>query len=98
MGIVSFGDRGTEDIFEGVESRKARRVCPEELWRVARRKLDQLNAITRLNDLRLPPSNRFEALKRDRAGQYSVRINDQYRICFRRTDNGPADVEIVDYH
>jgi proteic killer suppression protein len=51
-----------------------------------------------LNDLRLPPSNRFEALKRDRTGQYSVRINDQYRICFRWTDNGPADVEIVDYH
>jgi proteic killer suppression protein len=98
VGIVSFADQGTEDIFEGVESRKARRTCPEELWRVARRKLDQLNAITRLSDLRLPPSNRLEALKRDRAGQHSVRINDQYRVCFRWTDSGPGEVEIADYH
>jgi proteic killer suppression protein len=98
VGIVSFADRGTEDLFDGEDTRKARRACPENLWPAALRKLDQLNAITRLSDLRLPPNNHLEALKGDRAGQHSIRINQQYRVCFRWTDNGPADVEIVDYH
>lgn len=98
MGIVSFADRGTEDLFEGEDSRKARRACPELLWTIARRKLDQLNSVTRLADLGLPPGNCLEPLRGDRVGQHSVRINQQYRVCFRWTDSGPADVEIVDYH
>ena len=98
MGIVSFANSGTEDVFDGNDSRKARRACPESLLDVARRKLDQLNAVTRLADLGFPPNNHLEALKGDRKGQYSIRINRQYRICFRWTQNGPADVEIVDYH
>lgn len=77
--------------------------CPAR-WRafkaVALRKLDMLDAATRLEDLRSPPGNRLEALKGDRAGQYSIRINQQWRICFRwpREADGPEDVEIVDYH
>lgn len=98
MGIVSFGNRGTEDVFDGTSTKSARRICPQTLWRSARRKLDQLDAATRLADLGFPPSNRLEALKGDRKGQHSIRINDQYRICFRWTDSGPAEVEIVDYH
>lgn len=65
---------------------------------VARRKLRQLEVAAQLNDLRIPPGNRLEALKRDRVGQYSIRINDQFRLCFRWTETGPEDVEIVDYH
>lgn len=65
---------------------------------VARRKLRQLEIAAQLSDLRVPPGNRLEALKGDRAGQYSIRINDQFRLCFRWTDTGPEDVEIVDYH
>lgn len=98
VGIVSFADQATEDVFDGVSSRAARRSCPQVLWRVARRKLEQLNAVTRLDDLRFPPGNGLEALRGDRRGQHSIRINDQYRVCFRWTPNGPAGVEIVDYH
>jgi proteic killer suppression protein len=98
VGIVSFADRGTEDLFEGEDTRKARRACPETLWSVAYRKLDQLNSATRLSDLGFPPNNHLESLKGDRVGQHSIRINQQYRLCFRWTENGPADVEIVDYH
>lgn len=65
---------------------------------VARRKLRQLEIAGRLADLRVPPGNRLEALKDDRAGQHSIRVNDQYRLCFRWTSAGPTDVEIVDYH
>jgi len=65
---------------------------------VARRKLRQLEIAGRLEDLRVPPGNRLELLKGDRAGQYSIRINDQFRVCFRWTDRGAEDVEIVDYH
>jgi len=65
---------------------------------VAQRKLDQLNQAKELLDLRVPPNNRLEALKGDRRGQHSIRINDQYRVCFRWTEAGPEDVEIVDYH
>ena len=65
---------------------------------VARRKLRQLELAARLNDLRVPPGNRLEALKGDRAGQYSIRVNDQWRVCFRWTGGGAEDVEIVDYH
>lgn len=65
---------------------------------VARRKLRQLEIASKLSDLRVPPGNRLEALKRDRAGQFSIRVNDQFRVCFRWTEAGPEDVEIVDYH
>jgi proteic killer suppression protein len=98
VGILSFTDRGTEDLFNGEDTRKARRACPANLWPVARRRLDQLNAVTRLSDLGFPPNNHLEALKGDRAGQHSIRINQQYRVCFEWTDNGPTEVEIVDYH
>jgi toxin HigB-1 len=97
--IGSFADRGTEDIFDGKNSAAARKLLPLELWNVAFRKLDQIDSAGRLEDLNVPPGNRLETLKGDRAGQYSIRINDQYRICFSWTDGGDAvDVEIVDYH
>jgi proteic killer suppression protein len=69
-----------------------------EVPRVARRKLRQLEIAQRLEDLRVPPGNRLELLRGDRAGQHSIRINDQFRLCFRWSDSGPEDVEIVDYH
>jgi len=96
--IVSFKDRGTEDLFNGMDSKAARRCCPGDLQRVALRKLTMLNRAVSLEDLRHPPGNQLEALKRDRVGQHSVRINDQYRVCFVWTPEGPADVEILDYH
>lgn len=96
--IVSFADPGTEDVFHGRATRPARQTCPTNLLAVARRKLDQLNAAVSLAGLRVPPGNRLEALKGDRRGQHSIRINEQFRVCFRWTDAGPADVAIVDYH
>lgn len=96
--IKSFFDQGTEDIFDRRLSREAQRTCPNNLWRVAQRKLDQLNAVVSLNSLRLPPGNRLESLKKERLGQHSVRINDQFRICFVWTEEGPERVEITDYH
>jgi proteic killer suppression protein len=96
--IVSFGDKGAEDIFNGRNTRDARKSCPANMWKVARRKLDQLDSVATLGELRLPPGNRLEALAGDRKGQHSIRINDQYRVCFQWTDAGPTDVEIVDYH
>jgi len=65
---------------------------------IARRKLRQLEIAARLNDLRIPPGNRLEALKGDRVGQHSIRVNDPFRVCFRWTDAGAEDVEIIDYH
>lgn len=96
--IHSFKGTGTEDIFNGRDTRAARATCPSSLWSVAARKLEQLDSADELRDLRNPPGNRFEALRGNRAGQYSVRINNQYRICFVWSDTGPQDVEIVDYH
>jgi proteic killer suppression protein len=96
--IVSFGANGAEDIFNGVDTRAARRTCPTSLWAVARRKLDQLDSVVSLEDLQIPPGNKLETLRGDRKGQYSIRINDQYRICFLWTESGPSQVEIVDYH
>ncbi len=96
--IESFADKATEDIFNGVNSTAARRLLPRELWRIAFRKLDQIDSATTLDDLRVPPGNRLESLKAERSGQYSIRINDQYRICFEWTVNGASGVEIVDYH
>ena len=92
--IRNFRDRITEAVFNG-ESPKG---FPADLVKVARRKLRYLNAADDLGDLRSPPGNRLEALAGDRKGQHSIRINDQFRVCFVWTPEGPADVEIVDYH
>ncbi len=96
--IRSFRNQDTGDVFDGDNTRVARNACPPELWPVAARKLDQLDSVTSLAELKVPPGNRLEALSGDRAGQYSIRINDQYRVCFIWTDAGPDQVEIVDYH
>ena len=96
--IRSFADQGTDDIFDGKNTASARRCCPQSIWKVAYRKLDQLDSSTNLVDLRIPPGNRLEELSGDRGGEHSIRINDQYRVCFNRTDAGPENVEIVDYH
>lgn len=96
--IISFKNQGTEDIFNGNRTKSARRVCPRDIWKIAIRKLDQLDSVLSLDELRIPPGNRLEFLSGDRKGQYSIRINDQYRICFKWTETGPLDVEITDYH
>lgn len=96
--IRSFRDQGTDDIFYGRNTKEARRCCPQRLWTVAIRKLDQLDSASGLEDLRIPPGNRLEALSGDREGQYSIRINEQYRACFVWAGSEPAEVEIVDYH
>jgi proteic killer suppression protein len=96
--IQSFSDSGTADVFDGRNSKLARKTCPSFLWAVARRKLDQLNQAVFLDDLVSPPANRLEKLRTSRRGQHSIRINDQYRVCFRWTEKGPEDVEITDYH
>ena len=95
--ILSFKDAGTEDIFNGKKTKKARKTCPEKLWKLAIRKLELLDSVVNLHELRIPPGNRLEALKGGRLGQYSIRINHQYRICFKWQDKGPAEVEIIDY-
>ncbi|MGJ5090565.1 type II toxin-antitoxin system RelE/ParE family toxin [Bradyrhizobium oligotrophicum] len=92
--IQSFADRETELIWSGRRSRR----LPSDIQDVALRKLRLLNQARVLDDLRVPPGNRLEALKADRVGQHSIRINDQRRICFVWDDRGPAHVEIVDYH
>lgn len=92
--IRSFGDRETERIWNGDVSRR----LPIQIQEVARRKLRMLNAAQRLDDLRVPPANRLEALKGKRAGQHSIRINDQWRVCFVWGDGHCSEVEIVDYH
>jgi toxin HigB-1 len=91
--IISFRDADTEALARGY---RVRRFVNIEV--VARRKFRQLEIAGRLDDLRVPPGNRLEALKGDRVGQHSIRINDQYRICFHWTSAGAEDVEIVDYH
>jgi proteic killer suppression protein len=96
--IRSFRDSGTQDIFNGERTKAARKVCPETIWKVAGRKLDQLDSVESLDELNIPPANRLEALKGNRSGQHSIRINDKYRICFVWKDDAPEEVEIVDYH
>ena len=91
--IQSFRDEDTQALFE---SRSNRRWAA--IQTVALRKLDQMEAATNLSDLRLPPGNRLETLKGDRAGQHSIRINSQYRICFIWKEDGAHEVEIADYH
>jgi toxin HigB-1 len=96
--LESFKQTGTEDIFNGINSKAARKICPESIWRVARRKLDQIDSVTTIDELSVPPGNRLEQLTGDRDGQHSIRINDQYRICFIWSELGAEEVEIVDYH
>ena len=96
--IQTFRNQATEDIFYGKVSKQALRICPKNLWKIASRKLDQLDSASTLDELRIPPGNQLEALQQDRKGQYSIRINDQYRLCFKWSETGPSDVEITDYH
>lgn len=96
--IQSFVGRGTEDVFNGFNTKAARKTCPSSLWRVAVRKLDMLDSAKTLIDLLVPPGNRLELLKGDREGEHSIRINAQYRVCFTWTESGADKVEIVDYH
>lgn len=92
--IRTFRDKTTQAVFDG----ETPRGFPGDLVKVARRKLRYLHAAANLGDLRSPPGNRLEALAGDRKGQHSIRINDQFRVCFIWTVEGPAEVEIVDYH
>jgi proteic killer suppression protein len=95
--IASFGDQATEDLYHGLRSKRVRRI-PRNIWRVARRKLDMIEYAHILRDLAVPPGNRLEALKGDRSGCHSIRINDQWRIVFRWRSGAAHDVAIVDYH
>ena len=92
--IRTFADKQTAAILGGVEVRR----IPKTIQQTARRKLALINAAIRLDDLRAPPGNRLEALKGDRKGQWSIRVNDQWRICFRWLEDNAWDVELVDYH
>ena len=95
--IRSLADDATRDIWNGVNSKAARRL-PRALWAVIRRKLDQLDAVIQLDDLRVPPGNRLHALTGDLAGHHAIRVNDQYRIVFRFEGNDAHDVRRTDYH
>jgi len=92
--IRSFSDKEAETVWEGVQSRR----LPADIQNAARRKLRMLNNASTLDDLRIPPANRLEALKGNRKGQHSIRINDQWRVCFRWHKGDAHDVEILDYH
>ena len=92
--IRSFKDSTTELVFNG----RCPKGFPADIFQIARRKLGMLDAAVSLNSLRVPPANRLELLRGNRKGQHSIRINDQWRICFRWTSFGPEEVEIVDYH
>jgi proteic killer suppression protein len=96
--INSFKDTGCEDVFDGVASQAARKCCPQSIWSVARRKLDQINRVREVSELMAPPGNRLEVLKGNRENQYSIRINQQYRICFIWEEGNAHAVEITDYH
>jgi len=96
--IESFKNKATEDIFNGTNTKAARKLLSNLLWRNASRKLDQIDSIRNVDELKVPPGNRLESLEGDREGQYSIRINDQYRICFKWNGRNSYDVEITDYH
>ena len=95
---MKIGAQGTADIFNGIDSKAARKACPASLHAIASRKLQAVNAAAKLSDLRVPMGNHLHALSHDRAGQYAIKINDQYRICFRWVEGEAVDVEITDYH
>ncbi len=96
--IQSFKNKASEEIFNGKNTKSARKICPNVLWKIVRRKLDQLDSVIELKELEIPPGNRLEALTGDRKGEYSIRINERYRICFVWLKSGPDCVEITDYH
>ena len=96
--IVSFKDQATEDIFNGVNSKASRKACPQTLWRITSRKLDQLDSDQQLKELQVPPGNRLEKLSGNRKTEYSIRINEQHRICFIWGESGPINTEVTDYH
>lgn len=96
--IRSFANSASEDIFNGYRSKSARKLLPDTLWKTAARKLDQLDSAVSISDMKVPPGNRLESLKGGRKGQYSIRINSQYRICFYWEESDAHGVEIVDYH
>jgi toxin HigB-1 len=98
MAIQNFKTKGTEDINYRRVTKEALRTLPKELHHKARIKLARLGAVTSMQDLKEIRGNRFEKLKRERQGQYSLRINDQYRICFQWEKENAVDVEIIDYH
>lgn len=95
--IRSFADDTTRDIWHGVNSKAARRI-PKALWPVVRRKLDQIDSVMKLDDLRVPPGNRLHALEGDRSGYHAIRVNDQSRIVFRFEGQDAHDVSCTDYH
>lgn len=96
--IRSFGNQGTEDLYHGNRTKKARSILPIHLYQSAIYKLDMLDGAEQLEDLRIPPGNKLEALTGDLKGMHSIRINNQWRIIFRWTVFGVEDVEIIDYH
>ena len=96
--IVSFKDKATQQIADAENTKAARKVLPLELHAIARRKIDILDYAPSLGSLSRVPANRLEKLLGNRKGQHSIRINKQYRICFRWTDAGPTEVEVTDYH
>jgi len=96
--VRSFGERGAEAIFDDVDFEAARKTCPRNLWKMARRELDQINRVKDLIELVALPGKGLERLRADRNGQHSIRINDQYRVCFRWEAGDVDEVEIADYH
>lgn len=96
--IHSFANSGTEDVYNGYNTKQARSILPASLFGQARRKLDMINAAEELRDLREPPGNRLEQLKGNLEGFHSIRINEQWRVIFRWTTKGAELVEIIDYH
>jgi toxin HigB-1 len=95
--IQSFADDTAADLFQDRNTRAARRI-PRELWRSVQRKLKILDSAARVDDLRIPAGNRLEALKGDRAGRFSIRVNDQYRVTFRWESGNASEVSVEDYH
>ena len=95
--IRTFADDATKDVWNGVNSKAARRI-PKDLWSVVQRKLDQIDIVTKLDDLRVPPGNQLHSLAGGRAGYHAIRVNDQYRIVFRFEGQDSYDVCCTDYH
>lgn len=95
--ILSFGDKVTEDVYHGINSKETRKI-PSQIWPVVHRKLDMINVAQALQDLRVPPGNRLESLKGQLKDFYSIRVNDQYRIVFQWSNNNAKNVRIIDYH
>lgn len=95
--IINFADKTTEDIYNGVDSKPARKI-PMVIWGIAQRKLDMIDAAAEIKDLKIPPANRLEKLKGSLEGYFSIRINDQYRIIFKWINSAAENVKITDYH